>query len=324
MHQLYDDHQSIAGAGLLPALPENVRRIAGAAVFVCLVAAMGLWAWRLGTRDASMVPVVKAMAGPSRVAPEEPGGLQAAHQGLEVNDVLAGQPAPRIAPAHARPAPEILTAEDAPQGELVVSAPAILAERVMSEAGATTGDEIVALAPADAGIAATAEAPLATELVSPADGEADALAAGPRPMNRPRGLVVARAKPASAEAAPAAKPRVAAEAPAKPRETAKAAPTAAKPAAPATREVASAKAGTRMVQLGAYDSEEMARRAWSRLVAANPDLLGAKSLYAERTTSNARVFYRLRVAGFENTDQTRAMCESLRARGVDCIPVTVQ
>ena len=68
-----------------------------------------------------------------------------------------------------------------------------------------------------------------------------------------------------------------------------------------------------MVQLGAYDSEEMTRRAWSRLVAANPDLLSSKSLYVERTTSNARVFYRLRVAGFENPDQTRVMCEALRA-----------
>ena len=52
-----------------------------------------------------------------------------------------------------------------------------------------------------------------------------------------------------------------------------------------------------MVQLGAYDSEEMTRKAWSRLVAANPDLLSSKSLYVERTTANARVFYRLRVDG---------------------------
>ena len=56
----------------------------------------------------------------------------------------------------------------------------------------------------------------------------------------------------------------------------------------------------------------------------NGDLLASKSLYVERATGNARVFYRLRVAGFENTDQTRRMCEALRARGVDCIPVTLQ
>jgi hypothetical protein len=69
--------------------------------------------------------------------------------------------------------------------------------------------------------------------------------------------------------------------------------------------------------LGAFDSEAITRRAWQNLVARNPDLLASKSLYIERTTSNARVFYRLRVAGFDDTEQTRQMCEALRARGVD-------
>jgi cell division septation protein DedD len=96
------------------------------------------------------------------------------------------------------------------------------------------------------------------------------------------------------------------------------------PAAAAVHEVSGVKAGTRLVQLGAFDSEEVTRKAWSQLVARNGDLLGGKSLYVERTTANARVFYRLRVAGFSTTDETRAMCEALRARGVDCIPVTLQ
>ena len=78
------------------------------------------------------------------------------------------------------------------------------------------------------------------------------------------------------------------------------------------------------MQLGAYDSEELTRRAWSQLVARNPDLFAGKSLHVERATSNSRVFYRLRVAGFANTEQTRVMCEQLRARSVDCIPVTVR
>ena len=82
--------------------------------------------------------------------------------------------------------------------------------------------------------------------------------------------------------------------------------------------------GARLVQLGAFDSEEITRKAWSSLVAKNPDLLASKSLFVERTTSNARVFYRLRVAGFQSADDTRRMCEALRGRGVACIPVTLQ
>jgi hypothetical protein len=307
MRELYsDDYASVAGDGASSLLPEGVRRLAGAIVFVGLVAAMGVWAWRLGTRDASEVPIVKAMEGPTRVAPEEPGGLTAAHQGLEVNAVLAGQPAPapRVEPAAARPVPEALAAEDAPQGELVLATPAVLAQRVLSEAGE------LSMPPADGpeDVALVGElTPAAVEALPPTELEpATAEAAGLRPMNRPRNLVVARAK-----LEPVA-------APAKPKPAAPAA------AAPAAREVATARPGARMVQLGAYDSEELTRAAWSRLVAANPDLLSSKNLYVERSTSNARVFYRLRVAGFENPEQTRVMCESLRARGIDCIPVTLQ
>ena len=79
-----------------------------------------------------------------------------------------------------------------------------------------------------------------------------------------------------------------------------------------------------MVQLGAFDSEALARQAWNILASTNRDLLSSKSLYVERTTANARVFYRLRVAGFESQSQTQTMCEALRARNVDCIPVTLQ
>lgn len=318
MRELYgDDYGSVAGDGAARLLPERIRRIAGAAVFLCLVAGMGAWAWRLGTRDAAEVPVIKAMAGPSRVEPEQPGGLQAAHQGLEVNAVLAGQPAPRIAPAAARPAPAVLTVEDAPQGELVLAAPAMLAARLASEAGdlpVPPAEAVAAPEGADGFAAPAAEAALEPREIVP---EAAGATAGPRPMNRPRNLVVARARPEPV----AAKPKPAAEKPA----AATAKPATPKPAtatATASREVS--RPGTRMVQLGAYDSEEMTRRAWSRLVAANPDLLGSKSLYVERATGNARVFYRLRVAGFESSEQTRVMCQSLRGRGVDCIPVTRQ
>jgi hypothetical protein len=88
--------------------------------------------------------------------------------------------------------------------------------------------------------------------------------------------------------------------------------------------VTSVSSGARLIQLGAFDSEDITRAAWAQMVARNGDLLGGKSLYIERTTSNARVFYRLRVAGFDSTAQTGQICEQLRSRGIDCIPVTLQ
>jgi hypothetical protein len=298
MRDLYsDDYESVATDGADRLIPEGVRRLTGAAVFLGLIAAMGLWSYRLGTRDAAEVPIIRAMEGPARIEPAEPGGLQAAHQGLEVNAVLAGEAAPvpgDLPPA--TPAPAALTPEDTAQGELVLAAPAALTEQLLGG-----GDDLAMPPPEELAAPDEEAAPrpsvgaLVAEIVEP---EA---AAGPRPRNRPSNLVVARAK-----AAPVASP----------------APAASKPAG--AGQVSDLRSGARLVQLGAFDSEEITRRAWNQLVARNGDLLGSKSLYVERTTSNARVFYRLRVAGFASADETRRMCEALRSRGVDCIPVTLQ
>lgn len=308
MRDLYsDDYESIAGNAEPRLIPDRARRIAGAVVFVGLVAAMGLWSWRLGTRDATEVPIVRAMAGPTRVLPASPGGAVTANQGLEVNGVLAGvkAPAPRTTAAAVKP---VLAEEDAAQAVLVVPPPPDFAAasgqaKVEVPAPAEEGTAVAALPDA-------AEAMSIQALVAEAQGEVRdegvaATDAGPRPMVRPVNLP----RPAAA-ATPVATPAVA-----RPAEVrAVTAPEGA--AVPA--------AGTRVVQLGAYDSEAITRSAWARLVANNRDLLGSKSLYVERATSNARVFYRLRVAGFSSAEETRVMCENLRARGIDCIPVQMQ
>ena len=167
------------------------------------------------------------------------------------------------------------------------------------------------------------------DVIDPDDSAATA--AEPRPRNRPSNLVVRPRETAACcdgaagcsgapVAAATAVASVAAPAPVKAAPV-KATPASA-PASPA-KEVAKPSAGARLVQLGAFDNEEMTRKAWSQLVARNGDLLGSKSLFVERTTANARVFYRLRVAGFTSSEQTRQMCESLRSRGIACIPVTL-
>ena len=313
---LSDEYESVAGDTADPLIPGSMRRIGGALLFLGVIAAMGLWSYRLGTRDANEVPVIKAMAGPARVAPEEPGGLTAAHQGLEVNSVLAGrEPQTSAGGAAATPEPVALADEDAAEGELVIAGKA-MPDPADMPAGITSPNETAgetAATPEEAApVSIQNEVAAMIAAVAPADGApteaAEAIPAETaRPRGRPSNLTLARA------AAPAP---VAA--------TATAATPAMAAAKPATREVSQPAAGARMVQLGAYDSEALARAAWNRMVARDGDLLGTKSLYVERATSNARVFYRLRVAGFDSADQTRRMCESLRGRGIDCIPVTLQ
>lgn len=339
MRDLYsDDFESIAADGADRLIPEGLRRATGAIVFVGVIALMGVWAWRLGTRDASEVPIIRALDGPSRVQPADPGGLQAAHQGLEVNDVLGGASERAGAPAAippARPTAPALDAEDAPQGELVAAAPRALAEKVLGQvsaelaadgagedgAGEDGGED------GGAGVQPILPPDVTAEddgLLGGAGDEAApleaAVAPDVRPRNRPAGLQavhVRTAAPSAVASAPSAPAAVARPTPTPP-------PTKAPAASVATSEVASVQSGTRLVQLGAFDSEDITRKAWSALVAKNPDLLSSKSLYVERTTSNARVFYRLRVAGFQSADDTRRMCDALRSRGVACIPVTLQ
>ena len=58
-----------------------------AALSFAVIGSFVIWMVNLGLRDPHDVPIVRAMEGPSRVAPTDPGGKQALHQGLAVNSV---------------------------------------------------------------------------------------------------------------------------------------------------------------------------------------------------------------------------------------------
>lgn len=92
---------------------------------LCALASMALaggltvWGCQMAVRDATGVPVVRAPPGPMRVAPLDPGGRQAAHQGLSVNAIAAGGDAPPAAPRLIlAPPPQELVEEDLPQALL--------------------------------------------------------------------------------------------------------------------------------------------------------------------------------------------------------------
>ena len=96
----------------------RIGRGLAALVSLGLVLVLGLWAWRIGTQDVSQVPVILAQDGPMRVQPEDPGGTTVPHQGLEVNEVVAGtgtRPLPdeiTLAPAPLEPEPVIASQPD--------------------------------------------------------------------------------------------------------------------------------------------------------------------------------------------------------------------
>ena len=67
----------------------QLTNVLGAVISIALIAGVGVWGYKLFVRDVSGVPVVRAAEDEMRVAPKDPGGQQAAHQGLAVNSVAA-------------------------------------------------------------------------------------------------------------------------------------------------------------------------------------------------------------------------------------------
>ena len=53
----------------------------GAVLSVGLMVGLMIWGWQLVTRDVSGVPVIKAMVGDARIAPDDPGGEPDLHRG---------------------------------------------------------------------------------------------------------------------------------------------------------------------------------------------------------------------------------------------------
>ncbi len=90
---------------------------------------------------------------------------------------------------------------------------------------------------------------------------------------------------------------------------------------PAPVVAAPATSGER-VQLGAFRSNAEAEKQWQKIVRAHSSLLKGKPHQVVRADLGDKgVFYRLRVAGFNDADAAKALCKSLSAKGQGCFLV---
>lgn len=331
----FDDYEEDYGAAEGPR-PRSVNatrliNLAGAVSSIAIVIGVGIWGYKLAVRDVNGIPVIRAMEGPMRIAPANPGGEVAAHQGLAVNDVAAvGAAAPPPEQLVLAPRPVELTAEDAAAEDLNGAAPDVArqdttlapviapAAPLATEAPQGADPDAVAKALAEALATDPDAAPIEEEgvaedpalaAVAPADAPADAgetmqVASAAIPSTRPQ------ARPASIAAAPAA------------ADTAPALATE-DPVAPAPVEVAASAIpnGTRLVQLGAFDTEDQARGEWTRLTNQFGPVFAGKAMVVQSAESGGRTFYRLRAHGFADETEARAFCLSLLEQNASCIPV---
>ena len=306
----------------------SVANWLGAALSLALIVGVTVWGYRLIMRDVSGVPVVQAIEGPMRVAPDNPGGQIARHEGLAVNDVAGtGASTPPPDQLVLAPRPLDITDEDMPVAQLTV--PETLTEQ-----------EELALASLRQDTEADAADIALSDIINaddPIKALADQIAANATPLTEiepaPNTGVfdttpeqeIATVAPAP-EVIPASVPGVArslrpAPRPAGLQLASLSAPTPTPSTGVAEVNASDIPAGTRLVQFGAFDSPQIAREQWDKLQARFGDFLTGKSRVIEEATSGGRVFYRLRAQGFADLSDSRRFCAAIVAEGADCIPV---
>lgn len=307
----------------------------GGLISLVLIAGTAVWGYKLLVRDVTGVPVVRALEGPMRVAPDDPGGSMAAHQGLAVNRVAAaGTAAGPVESVILAPAPLNLSAEDVPMPRLPHP---VLDQAVPRDVAQADDAGTVEDTPEDALATdmAVAEALTDTETVLPemtGDPSADALALAealsegvvPLSGTDEPAEELAAASPLRDEAGLARSPRphvrpdnLATTLPT---------PTAVETVSAETAEIAADNIapGTRLVQLGAFESAEIARAQWDKIGGQFEEYFDGKSRVVQRAQSNGKTFYRLRALGFADLGDARRFCSALMAQKADCIPVLVR
>lgn len=97
----------------------TLTRLTGMTLSLGLVMGAGVWGWRLMERETVGVPLIHAAEGPMRIAPEEPGGSFAEHQGLAVSRIAAREGEEPLAnELHLAPRTVGLAPSDMPQPRL--------------------------------------------------------------------------------------------------------------------------------------------------------------------------------------------------------------
>jgi len=264
------------------------KRMITAAIALGAVAAFGIGIWfaydqgvKRGASGAP--PLIHADQGPTKVAPENPGGMQVPNQDKQIYDRIGGN----VPPADDGKTERLLPPPERPSA--------------------------VATAPAAGG---TATSPAVTVPTRPAPsavpGQAPAGAGGiPNQTNAPSPAPV----PPAAKA-PEPKTAETAAKPAEPK-------PAAKPAeAPAKTASLASPGGSAKVQLASLKDQADAQATWSRLQKKFPDLLNGLTPHYEKVEiPNKGTFVRLQAGPLKDRAAAQSLCQQLAAKNQGCIVV---
>ena len=150
--------------------------------------------------------------------------------------------------------------------------------------------------------------PIPLNQVAPPPSPAEAAKTEPPPIRLSQ-----PAPPAPAQTAKAATPR----APSGPAQTAKAA-TPRAPSAAASAAASRAVSGAAVLQLGAFDSQQLANGAWARYRARYPSVARLSPDIQRVDLGKKGIMYRLRVGPFASRAAATNACVRLKAAGANC------
>jgi len=279
----------------------------GAALSLSLLTGAIGWSYQLIVRDVSQIPIVRAQLGPLRVAPDDPGGLTAANQGLSVTQLAVNERPLLSDEIFLAPAAEVLSEENVALqiseenssitnkenfDTLEVSTENSLDLKILPEQNAT-------------GLAYNNEAVLSTAAFSPKKLEIENAVS--------LALALTNEEDSSSNSLrPKIRPVVL-----NPTQTDNIAQSV------ANELVVTLPVGSAVVQLGAFESKSLAQIEWQRLEALLGSVLTSKNMVIQKAESGGKVFYRLRAFGFDDLSDARQFCSAVNDK-VACIPVVTR
>ena len=288
-------------------------KLLGSALAVLIVTGFGIGIWYAydqGVKKGVQLapPIIKADDTPVKEQPQDPGGMEIPHQDKEVFNVLKPEDETTEKVEQLMAPPETVVEEAAPVDiaeDPVLkksNAPEKLMENATEEVAKTT-QEMMASAKeaAKAAIADVGSTSATATDKSAAETNATALAAEQAAKEEK-----ANEAKATEEAAQEAAKVEAAE---KAKETPEVAAPKVAPAGAAYR-----------VQLGAFRSEDAAKKAWRDLQKKHEELLSGEVYKIQSVEIKGKgLFYRLQAGAFGARDDAASLCTKLKAEKQDCL-----
>lgn len=275
----------------------------GAVLSLSLLAGAIGWSYKLVVRDINQIPIVRAQLGPLRVAPDNPGGLTAANQGLSVTQLAVNEKPLLSDEINLAPAAEILNEETSAsllrevdklnQIDETYEIKEINAENTTSLDGSSGAIKADTASKTESLLAQVAfsqkkiEIENAVSLALSITSEFDPSLTSLRPKTRPRSVQQNRELIVSKE--PMSKLPI----------------------------------GSAIVQLGAFDSKSLAESEWRRFEKLLGSILAPKQMIIQKAESGGKIFYRLRASGFNDISDARQFCTAISDK-VACIPVVTR